>query len=348
MSGQRLLALCFSTLFLSLFGFSAAQPVTWRDVPVDTTQTLSLNLPFGSEARLITKIAAADLDLRALATHSLTLADGTVMAAILQTQPEVTFANSGGAYARWQGNARTFQSLGLIEEDDYVITLALPAVDGADFIPNVKIELVLRPILPTADGETFLSIATLSDDVKGAQDYGLSDLQWATAYPEVDIAAMVTLRDLPQLSMARQGGRCQNASLVRTVYARVSDLQGGLENLDNFPQECWRAKADGLRLADIEGDPTYQPNIRVRLAENGGEVVGFVFGAAAGDPETVFVQNTSRGWLYTTGDGSWTRISNGSWEPVAFANGTLVIRNPRGGETADATENDAFVSYLLD
>jgi len=32
---------------------------------------------------------------------------------------------------------------------------------------------------------------------------------------------------------------------------------------------------------------------------------------------------------------------------VPFGNGVLAIRNPRGGETDDATENDAFISYLV-
>lgn len=327
---------------------AGAQQVRWLDTPIDKTQTLSFDLAFGQELTLITKIAAADLELRALATHSLELIDGTVMAAILRTQPEITFANSGGAYARWETDTRVFQELGLIEEDDFAITLSMPAIDGADFVPDVKLELVLKPIVPETN-VTFLETASLSGEVRGAGDYGLSDFQGATLYPNADLATLVTLRDLPLLSMARQPGRCENSDLVRTVYATVSDLGAdGALTLANFPQECWRGLPEGVMPGDIADDSGYQPDIRVRLAENGGEVIGFVFGATSGQTQRLFIQNTSAGWLYGTGDGNWERIGNGTRTDVPFGNGVLAIRNPRGGETDDATENDAFVAYLIE
>ena len=59
---------------------------------------------------MITRIRAADLQVRALATHSQELIDGTVMAAILRTQPLVRLANSGGAFVQWETDVRQFQN----------------------------------------------------------------------------------------------------------------------------------------------------------------------------------------------------------------------------------------------
>ncbi len=324
-----------------------AQGVQWFEVPIDQTQTLSVELPFGREVTLVTKIAAADLKVRALATHSLELVDGTVMAAILLTQPTITFADSGGAFTRWQSGAHSFHHVGTIPEDDFALTLSLPAVEGADFTPAIKIEMVLEA--PTPDtGKVFLETAELSSDVRGATAYGLADFTAGSLYPNADMDALVTLRDLPNLSMARAPGRCQGAQLVRTMYARENDMVDEvLANFGNFPQQCWRARDDGLRFADVAGNEGYQPDIGVRLPEDGGDLIGFVYGATTGDIQRVFIQNTAAGWLYGSGQDEWQRIGNGSWVSVPFGEGQLVIRNPRGGETADATENDAFVSYLL-
>ena len=138
------------TFFLALTLFSLApnpasaqQRIEWLETPIEQTQTLSFDLAFGEEVTVIARIRAADLQVRALATFSQELVDGTVMAAILRTQPAVRLANSGGAFVSWQTDVRQFQELGVIEEDDFAITVSMPAVEGADFLPNLKLELVM-------------------------------------------------------------------------------------------------------------------------------------------------------------------------------------------------------------
>ena len=97
----------------------------------------------------------------------------------------------------------------VIEEDDFAITVTMPTVEGADFAPSLKLELVLQPVTPDSD-TTFLETADLSDDVPGAGDYGLAALQAQTRYPDVDMTQIVTLRTLPELdlSISRRSGRC--------------------------------------------------------------------------------------------------------------------------------------------
>lgn len=334
-------------LVLLIAPLASAQRVEWREDGVERTQTLSFDLAFGEEFTLITAINAADLEMRALATHSVELVDGTVMAAILRTQPKVRIANSGGAFVDWQSDARMFQKLGVIEEDDFALTISMPAIEGADFVPNLKIEFVLRPITPESE-VNFLDQATLSSDVRGSGDYGLAALQAGSLYPDVDMDALVTLRAREGLSMAREGGPCRSGRAVRTMFATLDDLTPEkLADQSNFPQGCWSTLPEGLRAAAIAEDPAYQPDIRVRLGENSGELIGFVYGATTDNPQRIFIQNTSAGWLYSDGVQDWARIGNGTRTDVPFGEGILAIRNPKGGETEDATENDAFVTYLV-
>ena len=340
----------FLIIFALFSGVATAQQVEWHEQPIERTQTLSFDLAFGEELTLIAKIRAADFEMRALATHSQELVDGTVMAAILRTQPSVRIANSGGAFKQWTTDVRQFQKLGVIEDDDFAITVFMPDVEGADFVPNLKLELILRPITPESE-IVFLDAAELSDSVLGAADYGLETLQYRTRYPNIDMAQLVFLRDLPGLSLSvvRQGGLCLGPTDVRTMFARLADLTPeGLSDQDAFPQECWTARPDGLRAASLAEDADYQPDLRIRLGENSGDIIGFAYGVAAGEIERIFIQNTSRGWLYSSGDGTWEVVRNGTRVDVPFGDGLLAIRNPRGGETPDATENDAFVSYLVE
>ena len=329
--------------------FANAQRVEWRDEPIERTQTLSFDLAFGQELTLITKIHAADFEMRALATYSQELVDGTVMAAILRTQPSVRIANSGGAFLQWATDVRQFQKLGVIEEDDFAITVLLPEVANADFVPNLKLELILRPITPESEVK-FLDTAELSDSVPGAGDYGLAALQDRTRYPSISMDQLVFLRDLPELnlSISRQSGRCQGPADIRTMFARIEDLTAeGLSDQDDFPQECWATLPNGVSAQNVADNADYQPDIRVRLGENSGDLIGFAYGVATGNIERLFILNTSRGWFFSSGDGEWTLVSNGNRVDVPFGEGVLAIRNPRGGETADATESDAFVSYLV-
>ena len=338
----RLLLLIIT--FASSFA-AQAQELRWLPETIEQTQTLSFDLEFGSEITLVSQMQAADLEVRALATHSIELIDGTIMAAILRTQPEVTLVNGPGEAISWATNTRAFEEIGAIDAGLFSLTIAMPAIEGANFVPNVKLELILSPITPETDS-SFADRAVLLEGVRGADTYGLRDLQGATVYPNVDMSERVVLRDLESLSMAAQGGLCGEAGLVRSLYATVNDLGAEITDLAQFPQACWRTTESALTPGDIAENAGYQPDIRVRLRENRGEVVGFVYGAGSAEQQIIFVQNTSRGWLYGDGIGEWTRISNGGRTDVPFGDGVLAIRNPRGGETTDATENDAFVSYL--
>ena len=337
-------------LFLALAAMfppaaTQAQELRWLPQTIEQTQTLSFDLAFGEEVTLISQMQAADLEVRALATHSVELIDGTIMAAILRTRPEVILVNGPGEAVSWTTDPHVYEKIGAIDAGLFSLTIALPAIEGADFVPNVKLELVLNPITPETDS-SFADRAVLREEVRGADSYGLTDLQGSSIYPDIDITELVVLRDVSRQSMARQGGLCSERGLVRSLYATLNDLGAEIDDLEQFPQACWRSTEGALTPEAVAGDDGYQPDIRVRLRENQGEVVGFVYAANASNQQIIFIQNTSRGWLYGDGIGEWTRISNGRRTDVPFGNGVLAIRNPRGGETADATENDAFVSYL--
>lgn len=337
-------------LILALLAFALplaakSQELRWLPETIERTQTLSFDLEFGGEITLISQMQAADLEVRALATHSLELIDGTIMAAILRTQPEVTLVNGPGEAISWTTNTRAFEEIGAIDAGLFALNIAMPAIEGADFVPNVKLELILAPITPETDS-SFADRAALDEGIRGADTYGLTDLQGSSIYPDVDMTERVVLRDLETLSMAAQGGLCTDRGLVRSIYATTNDLGAEINDLSLFPQACWRTTDGALLPSDVAEDAGYQPDVRVRLRENRGEVVGFVYAASTAQQEVIFVQNTSRGWLYGDGIGEWTRIGNGRRTDVPFGDGVLAIRNPRGGETADATENDAFVSYL--